>query len=229
MISLKNARKVFRGADFETVALDGINLEIDKGEFVAVMGKSGSGKSTLLNIIGCMDKLTDGCYSLDDVDVCGLGMIKLDQIRKKKISFIFQNYELMDHYTIYENIELPLLAAKVSRKQRRIRIKEVMVRLGIEGLARKYPKQVSGGEQQRTAIARALVSGNDYILADEPTGALDQGNAEELMQILKEIHKSGKTILMVTHDKDIAAYADRIIELCDGRIQETGDFRQAAK
>lgn len=218
MISLKNAKRVFRGDSFETTALNGIDMEIHDGEFVAVMGKSGSGKSTLLNIIGCMDKLTEGTYKLDDVDVCGLGAIKLDRLRKNKISFIFQNYELMEHYTIYENIELPLLAARMGSKQRKIKVAEVMERLSIPELAKKYPRQISGGEQQRTAIARALVSGNDYILADEPTGALDQENSSALMQIFQEIHKSGKTIIMVTHDKDIAACAGRIIKLSDGQI-----------
>lgn len=217
MIRLQNAKKVFGGDSFETVALNGIDMEIHSGEFAAVMGKSGSGKSTLLNIIGCMDRLTEGSYELDDVDVGSLGAIRLDKLRKNKISFIFQNYELMEYYTIYENIELPLLAARLRARQRRIKVAEIMERLSISALAKKYPRQISGGEQQRTAIARALVSGNDYILADEPTGALDEENSLALMQIFQEIHKSGKTIIMVTHDKDIASYADRIIKLSDGR------------
>ncbi|MCM1288729.1 MAG: ABC transporter ATP-binding protein [Clostridium sp.] len=218
MIVLKNAMKSYKGDGCETTALNDVNLEINKGEFVAVMGKSGSGKSTLLNIIGCMDKLTEGSYHLDDVDVTGLGTLGLDKIRKEKVSFIFQNYELMEHYTVYENIEIPLLAAKLSKKQRKIKIKEIMDRLSISQLSKKFPKQISGGEQQRTAIARALVAGNDYMLADEPTGALDQENSTALMNIFKDIHKNGKTIIMVTHDKDIASYADRIIEICDGKI-----------
>lgn len=218
MISLKNATKIFKGDNFETTALKDADIEIEKGEFVAIMGKSGSGKSTLLNIIGCMDKLSSGSYFLDDINVSEMKSAKLDKLRKEKISFIFQNYELMDHYTIYENVEIPLLAAKVSAKQRKERIREVMSKLGIEKLAKKYPKQISGGEQQRTAIARALVSGNEYILADEPTGALDQDNSHELMKIFKEIHETGRTIIMVTHDKDVAQCADRIVEISDGRI-----------
>ena len=218
MIVLKDAKKLYKGDGFETLALDNVNLEINHGEFVAIMGKSGSGKSTILNIIGCMDRLTEGSYILDDTNVSSLGILKLDKLRKQKISFIFQNYELMEHYTIYENIELPLLANGVSSKERKAKVRSVMERLSIAELAKKYPKQISGGEQQRTAIARALVSGNDYILADEPTGALDQGNSYELMNIFKEIHKEGRTIIMVTHDKDIAVHAARIIEISDGKI-----------
>ncbi len=218
MIVLKDADKLYKGDGFETKAMDHVNLEINNGEFVAVMGKSGSGKSTLLNVIGCMDRLTGGTYILDDTDVSDLGILKLDKLRKQKISFIFQNYELMDHYTIYENIELPLMANGIGSGQRKTKVQEVMERLSIAELKRKYPKQISGGEQQRTAIARALVSGNDYILADEPTGALDEENSGELMKIFKDIHKDGKTIIMVTHDKDIASYADRIIEIKDGKV-----------
>ncbi len=223
MISLKNAKKVYKGEGVETVALESVDLQINDGEFVAIMGKSGSGKSTLLNIIGCMDKLSDGEYRLDDVDVSALGNLKLDRIRKEKISFIFQNYELMDNYTVYENIELPLLAAKIKPKERKKKVADVMEQLGIDKLGKKYPRQISGGEQQRTAIARAIVSENDYILADEPTGALDEDNSRELMKIFKDIHSSKKTIIMVTHDKDIAAYADRVICISDGKIVNSQD------
>lgn len=223
MIRLVNAKKVYKGdaADATAIALDGISMEIKNGEFVAVMGKSGSGKTTLLNVIGCLDKLTEGEYYLDDVDISSMGMFGLDRIRKEKISFIFQNYELMDNYTVYENVELPLLAHRVKSRERRKKVNAIMERLGILELGKKYPGQISGGEQQRTAIARALVADNEYILADEPTGALDEENSRELMNILKDIHGTGKTIIMVTHDKDIAGYADRIIEIADGRIKDS--------
>lgn len=223
MIRLVNAKKVYKGdgTGAAAVALDGISMEIENGEFVAVMGKSGSGKTTLLNVLGCLDKLTEGKYYLDDVDISSLGMFRLDKVRKEKISFIFQNYELMDNYTVYENIELPLLAHKVSSRERRKKVNAIMEQLGIRELGKKYPGQISGGEQQRTAIARALVADNEYILADEPTGALDEENSRELMNILKDIHETGKTIIMVTHDKDIAEYADRIIEIADGRITDS--------
>lgn len=218
MISMRNVKKIYRGIDIEKIALDNVSVTINKGEFVAIMGKSGTGKSTLLNLIGCLDNISEGEYYLDDINVGTAGSLKLDKIRKNKISFIFQNYELLDNYTIYENIELPLLAKKINIKHRRKIIKDTMLRLGIYELSKKYPKQISGGEQQRTAIARALVAGNDYILADEPTGALDEETSIELMNIFKTIHKDKKTIIMVTHDKEIASFADRIIEIVDGKI-----------
>lgn len=221
MISLINAKKVYKGDGVDATALDNVTMEIKNGEFVAIMGKSGSGKTTLLNVIGCLDGLNDGEYYLDDVNVRELGMLKLDKLRKEKISFIFQNYELMENYTVYENIELPLLAHKVNSKERRKRVYAIMEQLGISGLGKKYPNQISGGEQQRTAIARALVVGTEYILADEPTGALDEENSRELMDILKSIHEDGKTIIMVTHDRDIAECADRIIEIADGKVTDS--------
>lgn len=220
MIKLENITKIYKASNVEKKALDGLSLIINDGEFVAIKGKSGSGKSTLLNIIGCMDTLSEGTYFLDDEDISIASVFKLDKIRKNKISFIFQSYELVEQYTVYENIEIPLLAAKVSPKLRKKKINAIMEQLGIGGLAKKYPKQISGGEQQRTAIARALVSNNQYILADEPTGALDQENSKELMKIFTEIHKMGKTIIIVTHDDDIAAYADRIVIIADGKTVE---------
>ena len=218
MISLQNVKKIYKGDGYETIALNGIDLEINKGEFVAIMGKSGSGKSTLLNIIGCMDRLSSGKYIIDEKDVSKVGTFALDKIRKKKIGFIFQNYELIEQYTVYENIELPLLAARDGYKQRIEKIDAAMKLLSIADLQKKYPRQISGGEQQRTAIARALVSENEYLLADEPTGALDEENSLGLMKLFKSIHESGKTIIMVTHDSDIASFADRIIHIADGKI-----------
>lgn len=218
MIKFENASKKYKGATYEVMALDDVSLTIEEGEFVAVMGKSGSGKSTLLNIMGCMDSLDSGNYYLDDTLVSNLRPHAFDNIRKEKVSFIFQKYELMSQYTVYENIELPLNSKRVKGSEKRKQIKDIMERLEISNLKGKFPSQLSGGEQQRVAIARAYVSDNKYILADEPTGALDEKNSKEIMNIFKALNKEGKTIVVVTHDEDIAAYADRIIRLSDGRV-----------
>lgn len=213
MIELKDVTKVYKGDTYETYALNNLSLNIEDGEFVAIMGRSGSGKTTLLNIIGCMDSASQGTVIIDDIDISNASAHKLDVVRRNKISFIFQNYALMQQYSVYENIELPLNARNIKGQKKRTAIKDIMNKLGISELAKKYPNQISGGEQQRTAIARAFVSDTKYILADEPTGALDYENAIELMKLIKELHKAGKTIIMVTHDSQIASYADRIVEL----------------
>lgn len=213
MIELKDVTKVYKGDTYETYALKNLSLNIEDGEFVAIMGRSGSGKTTLLNIIGCMDSASQGTVIIDDIDISNASAHKLDVVRRNKISFIFQNYALMQQYSVYENIELPLNARNIKGQKKRTAIKDIMNKLGISELAKKYPNQISGGEQQRTAIARAFVSDTKYILADEPTGALDYENAIELMKLIKELHQAGKTIIMVTHDSQIASYADRIVEL----------------
>lgn len=218
MIKLENAIKKYSGVTYEVAALDNVSLEIAEGEFVAIMGKSGSGKSTLLNVLGCMDVLDDGKFYMDDVDVCNLKPYAFDKIRKEKISFVFQKYELMNRYTVYENIELPLNTRKMKGVAKKKIIFDIMERLEITGLKDKFPYQISGGEQQRTAIARAYVSDNKYILADEPTGALDEKNTVEIMTIFRKLNAEGKTIIMVTHDEDVAGYADRILRLGDGRL-----------
>lgn len=213
MIELKDVTKVYKGDTYETYALNNLSLNIEDGEFVAIMGRSGSGKTTLLNIIGCMDSASQGTVIIDDIDISNASAHKLDVMRRNKISFIFQNYALMQQYSVYENIEVPLNARNIKGQKKRAAIKDIMNKLGISELAKKYPNQISGGEQQRTAIARAFVSDTKYILADEPTGALDYENAIELMKLIKELHQAGKTIIMVTHDSQIASYADRIVEL----------------
>lgn len=218
MIKLESAVKRYIGASYEVLALDNVSLEIAEGEFAAIMGKSGSGKSTLLNILGCMDVLDGGRYLLDNIDVCSLKPYAFDKLRKEKISFVFQKYELMNRYTVYENIELPLNTRKIKSVDKKKIISDIMERLEISGLKDKFPGQISGGEQQRTAIARAYVSDNKYILADEPTGALDEKNTAEIMNIFKELNREGKTIIIVTHDEDIAGYADRVLHLGDGRL-----------
>ncbi len=218
MIQLENISKIYNFDDVTTTALNDVTLKIKKGEFVAIMGASGSGKSTLLNIIGCMDKPTSGEYNLDGEIVSDFNSKKLSQLRSSKITFVFQNFALMDKYTAFENIELPLLSRKVPLKNRKKVISEVSKQLGIESQLKKLPKQMSGGQQQRISLARALVSGADIILADEPTGALDRKTGFEFMEILKKLNKDGKTIIVVTHDEQVSNYAQRTINILDGRV-----------
>lgn len=218
MIRLANAKKVYEGKSYQTEALKGIDLNIEENDFVAVMGESGSGKSTLLNIIGGMDMLTDGEYYYYDTPMHEQPLNKLQSIRKNHISFIFQHFALMDRYCVSENIELPLLAKNIKKSERKKRVKKIMEELGIEELAKKLPAEISGGQQQRVAVARAFVSDNELILADEPTGALDHDNSKKIMEILKKKNEEGKTIVLVTHDENVAAYCKNIVKIQDGRI-----------
>lgn len=218
MIHLENISKKYKFSDSEVFALTDVSLEIAKGEFLAIMGASGSGKSTLLNIIGCMDTASDGKYFLEGKEVLKLRTKELCRIRNEKITFVFQNFALLDKYTAYENIELPLVNRNVSARERRKLVTNVAKQLKIEKQLSKLPKQMSGGQQQRVALARALVSGAEVILADEPTGALDRKTGNDLMALLKELNKNGKTIIIVTHDSNIASYANRIITISDGKI-----------
>ena len=231
MIRLENVIKIY-GEDYEKkIALNNICLEIKDGEFVAVTGPSGSGKSTLLNIIGCMDIPTKGRYYLDDTDITLKTKSQIEDIRKEKIGFVFQHFALMDYYTAYENIELPLIIKNIKRSERKRLVNEQLKLLGIEevkdhipskmsgGQRQRVANELSGGEQQRVAIARALVSGCNILLADEPTGALDQATGREVMELLKEINKRGTTVIIVTHDINIANQTERIIEICDGKIK----------
>lgn len=218
MIVLENVTKIYEGTDYRTVALDDASLKINDGDFFAVMGPSGSGKTTFLNIIGCMDNPTSGKYYLNDEDVTSYTAAKLTEIRKNHVSFVFQNFALMPDYTIYENIEVPLLAKNIKKKERKLLMEEKMEQLGISGLGNKLPSQLSGGQQQRAAIARALVSGNPIILADEPTGALDQNTSHELMELFCELNEEGKTIILITHDTTVATYANRIVKIVDGKL-----------
>lgn len=224
MIKIEGLTKVYRSTDYEIAALKGIDLHIKKGEFVAIMGESGSGKSTLLNCIGLMDSFDSGSYVLNGTDISQLDKSHITEMRKNIISFIFQNYELMRNYTVYENIEIPLLAKNIKKKQRRDIITDTAGKLGIEELLKKYPYQISGGQQQRVAIARAIVSNNPVILADEPTGALDAKTSEELMNYILLLRDMNKTIVMVTHDEKIAAYSDRVIQLYDGDTKSSQKY-----
>lgn len=228
MIELKDVCKTYKYGKEETKALDNIKLTIKDGEFIAVIGNSGSGKSTLLNVIGCMDLMDSGSYILNGQEISGIKINKLHKVRKESISFVFQNFALLNHYTVFENVEVPLLAKKVRKSERKRIVKEKLELMGIYDLKSKLPTKISGGQQQRCAIARALASDNNIILADEPTGALDSKTGEEIMNVLKELNGMGKTVIIVTHNMDIAKQTDRILEMEDGRIRDI-DSEQVTK
>ncbi|MDD6401691.1 MAG: ABC transporter ATP-binding protein [Lachnospiraceae bacterium] len=218
MIELKDVCKSYKGSTYQTNVIKNVCIKINDGDFVGLVGKSGCGKSTLLNIIGCIDSMDSGEYYLDDICVNSLSRKQKDKLRKEKIAFIFQNYELMEGYTVRENIEMPMNVRGISRNEKSRRIIDIAKRLGINGILDKYPKEISGGEQQRVAIARAYTMDCKYILADEPTGALDDKNTREILSIMKELNKEGKTIIMVSHDKEVVGECDYILELIDGTV-----------
>ena len=218
MIKLTDIKKVFRTEDVETWALREVSLEVKAGEFVAIMGPSGCGKSTLLNILGLLSSPTEGTYMLDGKDVSTLSESDRIKLRKGALGFVFQSFNLIDELNVTENIELPLLYMNVPSKDRKEAVKRVIDRVAMGHRAKHYPAQLSGGQQQRVAIARAVVANPKLILADEPTGNLDSKNGKEVMELLKELHQEGTTIVMVTHSQRDASYADRIINLFDGQI-----------
>ncbi len=218
MLKLHDLYKVYRTDEVETVALNGVNFEIEQGDFVAVMGPSGCGKSTLLNIVGLLDNLTEGSYFFFDEDVSGYKEAQLTSIRKQNIGFIFQNFNLIDELTVAENIELALLYHKMPASQRKTRVASVMDRMGIAHRAKHMPGQLSGGQQQRVAVARAVVGNQPLILADEPTGNLDSVHGQEVMEMLRSLNEEGTTIVMVTHSASHADYAHRTVNLFDGHI-----------
>ena len=218
LIRLEELNKVYRSDSVETTALNRINIDIKRGEFVAVMGPSGCGKSTLLNIVGMLDNPTSGSYWFLGEDVAGYGESKLSNIRKCNIGFIFQSFNLIDELTIRENIELALLYHKVSASERKERAYAVMERMEIAHRADHMPAQLSGGQQQRVAVARAVIAEPNLILADEPTGNLDSHNGQEVMELLTQLNQQGTTILMVTHSPAHAEYARRDISLFDGEV-----------
>ena len=218
MIKLTDIKKVFRTEDVETWALREVSLEVKAGEFVAIMGPSGCGKSTLLNILGLLSSPTEGTNMLDGKDVSTLSESDRIKLRKGALGFVFQSFNLIDELNVTENIELPLLYMNVPSKDRKEAVKKVIDRVAMGHRAKHYPAQLSGGQQQRVAIARAVVANPKLILADEPTGNLDSKNGKEVMELLKELHQEGTTIVMVTHSQRDASYADRIINLFDGQI-----------
>ena len=218
MIKTDCISKVFRTEEVETHALVNVSLEVKKGEFVAVMGPSGCGKSTLLNILGLLDRPTNGQYILDGKDMSALTEKERNVFRRGMLGFVFQSFNLIDELTVEENIELPLLYMKVPASERKRRITDALKRMAIEHRAKHFPSQLSGGQQQRVAIARAVVMQPKIILADEPTGNLDSKNGLEVMGLLRELHREGTTIVMVTHSARDAAYSDRIVNLFDGCV-----------
>ena len=218
MIEVNNLQKIFRTEEVETWALNDVSFNVADGEFVAIMGPSGCGKSTLLNILGLLDNPTKGSYKLQGVEVADLDENHRTDLRKGVIGFVFQSFNLIDELNVRENIELPLLYMGVPAKERRRRAEEVMERMNISQREKHFPNQLSGGQQQRVAIARAVIAGPKLILADEPTGNLDSVNGQEVMNLLKELNQQGTTIVMVTHSRHDASYANRIINLFDGSI-----------
>ena len=218
MIKTVNLQKVFRTEEVQTLALNNVNIEVNEGEFVAIMGPSGCGKSTLLNILGLLDNPTEGEYYLNGTEVSKYTEAQRTSLRKGVIGFVFQSFNLIDELNVYENIELPLLYMGVPASERKQRIEQAMERMAISHRAKHFPQQLSGGQQQRVAIARAVVANPKLILADEPTGNLDSKNGKEVMDLLKELNKEGTTIVMVTHSQHDAGFADRIINLFDGQV-----------
>jgi len=223
LITLRNIKKIYEIGDEFVHALDGVSLDIHDHEFIAVVGTSGSGKSTLMNIIGCLDTPDEGAYEIDGQDVTDMTDFQLGVIRNKKIGFIFQQFNLLQKLDAYENVELPLIYQGVQGGQRKERVAKALERVGLENRVHHRPNQLSGGQQQRVAVARALVTQPTLILADEPTGNLDSKSSKDIMRLLHELYEQGNTIVLITHDNDIANEAERIVRISDGKIiSDTG-------
>jgi putative ABC transport system ATP-binding protein len=218
VIDLSDVHKVYKSGMLEVEAVRGVTTTIEDGEFVAVTGPSGSGKSTLMHIIGCLDVPSSGTYRLAGDDVSNMSEMELARIRNRRIGFVFQQYNLLPTMTAWRNVELPLTYAAVDRTERRQRAMAALERVGITGHAQHRPGEMSGGQQQRVAVARALVADPDLILCDEPTGALDTAAASEVLSLLEELHASGRTVVVITHEPDVAARAQRILRMRDGQF-----------
>ena len=218
MIQINNLSKVFRTEEVETKAINDVSITINQGEFVTIMGASGSGKSTLLNIVGLLDNASSGNYELLNQEMNGLKEKEKSKVRKQNIGFIFQNFNLIDELSVYDNIELPLIYNNVSSSERKKKVEIIAERLGISHRLKHYPQQLSGGQQQRVAVARALINDPKIILADEPTGNLDSKNGNEVMELLTDLHAQGSTILMVTHSDYDASFSQRTIFMKDGMV-----------
>lgn len=221
LIDVKNLFKIYHeGEESEVRALDGVSLSVDRGEFLAIIGQSGSGKSTLMNILGCLDIPTYGDYHLDGVDVTELSDRQLAHIRNKQIGFIFQGFNLIPDLNLFDNVDVPLRYRKMSANERRERIEKALTQVGLGSRMKHYPNELSGGQQQRAAIARALAGSPRLLLADEPTGNLDTQMARGVMELLEEINAAGTTIVMVTHDPELAARAQRNVHIVDGQVTD---------
>ncbi len=218
MIETEGLKKVFKTGDIETIALIGIDLVVEQGDFIAVMGPSGCGKSTLLNLLGMIDRPTEGTYHFMGQNVLSLNEKQKTELRKRNIGFVFQNFNLIDELTVWENIELPLIYLGIKKAERRKKVQEVVEQLEITHRKDLFPIQLSGGQQQRVAVARAVVAGPSLLLTDEPTGNLDSTHGEEVMNLLSRLNKKGMTIVMVTHSQRDANYSRRVIHLFDGQI-----------
>ncbi|HAS91933.1 MAG TPA: ABC transporter ATP-binding protein [Sedimentibacter sp.] len=220
MIRIENLNKIYKNGSVEVHALNDVNMEVSRGEFLAVMGHSGSGKSTLMNIIGCLDRPSSGKYFLDGIEIDKQSPDELSLIRNKKIGFVFQAFNLIPRTNVLSNVELPMIYAKVKSKQRSERALELLEKVGLKDRINHMPNELSGGQMQRAAIARALANNPPIILADEPTGNLDTNSSEEIMKIFKDLNREGTSIIVVTHEPEVAKYADRIIVFKDGCIIE---------
>ncbi|HEY4016014.1 MAG TPA: ABC transporter ATP-binding protein [Polyangiaceae bacterium] len=227
VIELTDVTKVYRTGDVELRALDGVSIDVEKGEFVAVMGSSGSGKSTLMNIVGCLDRPTTGAYALAGRHVAGMSRGELARIRNQTLGFVFQQFNLLHRTTALENVELPLEYAGIAARTRRSRATRALDRVGLAHRLHHHPNQLSGGQQQRVAIARAIVNDPKVILADEPTGALDSRTSVDVMAIFQELWRSGITVVLVTHEAEVAEFASRVVIMRDGRV--VSDRAQQAK
>lgn len=220
LIHIENMKKIYNPGENEVRALDGIDLDIEKGDLVAIVGHSGSGKSTLMNMLGCLDTPTSGKYVLDGQDVASMTDNQLADVRNKEIGFIFQGFNLISNLDAVENVELPLVYRGVLKNERKQLAMEALKSVGLEDRMKHKPNEMSGGQQQRVAVARAVAAKPPIILADEPTGNLDTKSTQEIMEILKELHRSGRTVIIITHDEEIASQAHRVIRILDGRIEE---------
>lgn len=220
LIHIENMKKIYNPGENEVRALDGIDLDIEKGDLVAIVGHSGSGKSTLMNMLGCLDTPTSGKYVLDGQDVASMTDNQLADVRNKEIGFIFQGFNLISNLDAVGNVELPLVYRGVSKNERKQLAMEALKSVGLEDWMKHKPNEMSGGQQQRVAVARAVAAKPPIILADEPTGNLDTKSTQEIMEILKELHRSGRTVIIITHDEEIASQAHRVIRILDGRIEE---------
>lgn len=229
LVEIGDMCKIYNPGENEVRALNHVSVSIEEGEFVAIIGQSGSGKSTLMNMLGCLDVPTSGSYKLHGKDVAGLSDNELSDIRNKEIGFIFQGFNLIQNLTALENVELPLIYRGVSKGKRKQLSRDALAKVGLENRMDHKPSEMSGGQQQRVAIARAIAQAPPIILADEPTGNLDSGSTKEIMQIMKDLHKEGRTVILITHDNEIAAQAERVIKIKDGQIESDSLWQQQSQ